>query len=152
MFLGNDAIKFSIIAKHFIRSNYFSMSEKTNHLAYIRGKGKFLIDCDLKIFLETEISELKKYGHWFLALTNGILFPFNDEQQHFIDVALFLKPPRTIHEKIWNKYLLRKKIELKYGETLNNKPKLKEDQFYNRDMVKMVKSTMFKVIVGNKKR
>lgn len=126
------------------------MLEKTNHLVYIREKGKFLIDCDLKIFLETEIFELKKYGHWFLALTNGILLPFNDEQKHFVDVALFLIPPKTMHEKIWNKYLLRKKIEIKYGEILYNKPQLENDQFYNRDMVKTVRATMFKVIVNKK--
>ena len=81
-----------------------------------------------------------------MGLTNGDLLPFNDSQKHFIKVAKKETKPETDYEKLWFKYLRRKEIEQKYGNSLYDKPVLEEDTFLNRDMAKNLRSTMFKVM------
>lgn len=47
------------------------MSEKIKHQNLIKSKGDFAVDCSHAIFSEEELETLRKYGHWFMALTRG---------------------------------------------------------------------------------
>ena len=127
------------------------MSTKKDHLPYL-NKGKFKIECNKIIFTAEEIDLIEKYGHQFTALTNGSLMPFNVEQEQFVQVARNLRKTTTDHENVWRKYLKRKEIEAKHGNKLYLSPKPEQDSFYSRDMVKNVKSMMFKVTKENHKK
>lgn len=118
------------------------MSNKQEHLAYWKSKGDFVIDCDLAIFSTEEIQILKRYGHWFRALTSGDLKPFTVMQQAFIDVAHEKREPITPAENAWFRYLKRKWIEEKYGDSLKKRYVPAQDTFYNREMAKNLKKIM----------
>lgn len=126
-----------------------SDNNKKTHFDYIKAKGKFTVACNHVIFSHEEIELLEKYGHWFEALTNGTLLPFNTWQEQFIEAVQTKKNLKTDYEKIWVKYLRRKEIEAKAGAALYTPPTLEDDPFYNRDMAKNLKSTMFKVMKQN---
>lgn len=125
------------------------MATKKDHLEYIKSKGKFILKCRHSIFSEEEIALLEKYGHWFQALTDNLLEPFNNEQKQFIEVANRKIKAETFEEKVWFKYLKRKEIEEKHGDILNHKPALEDDTFFSRDMAKSVRKTMFGVMSKN---
>jgi uncharacterized protein YifE (UPF0438 family) len=125
------------------------MSSKQDHLIYIQVKGEFIVNCNHKIFHPDEIKVLEKFGHWFLALTTGILEPISDGQKEFIRVANNEITPITIAEKAWHKYLGRKAIETKAGESLNIQYQIEEDTFYNREMAKKQKRMMFGEVQKN---
>jgi uncharacterized protein YifE (UPF0438 family) len=116
------------------------------HKEFLSKKGQFKIDCQTHIFNNDEIEILKKYGHWFKALTDGTLVPFTDKQRQFIQVARGIQEPFSPEEWAWFKYLGRKRVEQEYPDLpyLNYIPD--SDSFYNREMSKQVKSTIFKVI------
>ncbi|MBC9911403.1 DUF413 domain-containing protein [Chitinophaga varians] len=118
-------------------------NEAKKHHEYIRVKGKFTLACNPVIFSNEEIDLLEKYGYWFEALTEGVLLPFSVEQEQFVEMAQMRKKPETRYEKLWFKYLKRKEIELKKGAVLYTSPLLKEDTFYNRNMVSTLRNTMF---------
>ncbi|MCU0358783.1 MAG: DUF413 domain-containing protein [Cyclobacteriaceae bacterium] len=122
------------------------MSEEIKHKQLISEKGPFIIDCNLKIFTDEEIQILKKYGHWFHALTHGDLNPFTLAQARFIKVAQNEETPVTVEEKAWFKYLGRKRIEADLGDRLHVHYEIDQDSFYNRDQAKQLRSTMGKVI------
>ncbi|QEH42873.1 DUF413 domain-containing protein [Chitinophaga sp. XS-30] len=126
-------------------------NNKTTHIEYIKAKGKFAIACNTIIFSNEEIKLLEKYGHWLEALSSGTLLPCSPKQQQFIEVIRAQRKPETNIENLWFKYIKRKEIEAKYGKTLYATPTLKDDPFYNRDMAKMLKRTMFKVTKENHK-
>jgi uncharacterized protein YifE (UPF0438 family) len=125
---------------------------KKAHSDYMKAKGKFTVPCNHAIFSYEEMELLKKYGHWFEALTNGTLLPFNMEQEQFIEAARMKRNPETDYEKVWVNYIKRKAIEAKAGAVLYTTPMPKDDAFYSRDMVKNLKSTMFGVMKENHKR
>jgi uncharacterized protein YifE (UPF0438 family) len=127
-------------------------TEKNKHYEYIKAKVKFTVTCNHAIFSNEEIELLEKYGHWFKALTDGMLLPFNAEQEQFVAVAQMRRVPETLYEKIWFKYIKRKEIESKKGAILYTTPIPEDDKFYSRDMVKKLKSTMFKVVKENHKQ
>jgi len=133
---------FSSIFENPNRINHFNMTNKQEHLVYWKSKGDFVIDCDLKIFSPEEIDILRHYGHWFRALTDGILQPCTIMQQAFVDVAHERRVPITPAEHAWFRYLKRKWIEEKYGDSLKNQYVPAQDTFYNRDMAKTVKKMM----------
>lgn len=118
------------------------MTSKQEHLNYIQRKGEFVIDCDLKTFSHEEIQILRRYGHWFRALTEGELQPITIMQQAFIDVAHEKRDPITPPEHAWFRYLKRKWIEEKYGDSLKIQYVPAQETFYNREMAKKVKKTM----------
>lgn len=123
-----------------------SSNNKKNHFDYIEGKGKFTVTCNHVIFSPEEIELLEKYGHWFEALASGTLLPFNIDQEQFIEVARMNRRPETNYEKVWFKYVKRKEIEAKAGSVLYKTPVIGSDTFYNRDMAKNLRKTMFKVM------
>lgn len=129
-----------------------SVDHKSRHLAYIKEKGSFQINCSTKIFNPEEIEILKKYGHWFQALGDGTLTPYTDGQRRLVRVIQNEEPPQTIHEKAWFKYLGRLRIEAQYGESLHAQYEPEDDTFYNREMAKKVRSTMFKVTRENHRK
>lgn len=104
-----------------------------------------MLECNPVIFTALEIKELEENGHWFVALTNGVLTPFNEAQKQFVEVAQFRRKPENYFEKLWFKYLKRKEIEAKAGNSLYKNPELEENTFYNREMVKKLKKEMFKI-------
>jgi uncharacterized protein YifE (UPF0438 family) len=119
------------------------MSNRQDHIDYIKSKGKFKIDCSRLIFNEEEIEILEKYGHWFVALTEEILNPVTDGQRQFVLVAQHRLHPVTPAETAWFKYLRRKALEEKKGESLKVQYTMEEDTFYNRKMAKQQKKMMF---------
>lgn len=63
------------------------------------------------ILSERQTDIIKKYGHWFEALTNGTIQPITDEQKRFIDVSKDIKEPVNEYETAWREYLDQKMIE-----------------------------------------
>jgi uncharacterized protein YifE (UPF0438 family) len=127
------------------------MSTNKEHLAYI-NKENFRMECSNSIFSPQEIEVIEKCGHWFTALTDGSLNPLNAKQKQFVEVSENLRGPTTDYEKVWWKYLKRKEIEAKYGNTLYTNPNPEQDTFHSRDMAKNLKSMMFKVTKENHKK
>ncbi|HEV2480056.1 MAG TPA: DUF413 domain-containing protein [Puia sp.] len=122
------------------------------HSEYLKEKGKFIINCRQDIFKPQEIEVLEKYGHWFEALTNGTLLPFNAVQAQFIEVAQSRREPETDYEWTWSKYIKRRKIEAEKGDVLHKSPAPVDDTFYSRDMAKKLKGIMFKETRENHKK
>lgn len=128
------------------------MTEKEKHITFIKSSGVFQIDCKTIIFNTEEIEILKKHGNWFKALTDGTLQPITDLQNRFVQVAKGELEPFSLEEKAWFKYLGRKKVEAKYGDSLERIYSPEEDTFYNRDMFKKQKSTMTGIINQNHRK
>ena len=122
------------------------MATKHEHLQYLKEKGRFTVDCGLVIFSPEEIEILEKYGHWFQALTNGELQPITEMQENFIRVAKGERKPFSEFEQAWFRYLGRKRIEAKDGDSLKAQYVPESDSFYNREMAKQQKKVMFNVI------
>jgi len=122
------------------------MTEKTKHQDFLKRKGDFKIDCSHAIFSNEELDTLKKYGHWFMALTSGELDPISDLQVEFIKVARREKNPVSPFEWVWFKYLGRKRIEAEQGDNLKIQYRPNDDSFYNRDMAKQQKRLVFGVV------
>lgn len=127
------------------------MSTKQEHLDFIAVKGKFNVDCKQDCFSTDEIEILERYGHWFNALTSGELQPISDTQQRFIVVANGKEDPFSLEEVAWWKYLDQKAFELRHKEGKIIQYHVQDDTFYNRKMVKKVRSTMYKVMKDNHK-
>lgn len=119
------------------------MSTKQDHLDYIQEKGRFKVDCSHAIFHIDELEALEKYGHWFHALSTGILEPITEMQKEFIAVSNHEKTPITPAEYAWFKYQGRKAVELKYGDRLKTQYHVEDDTFYSREMAKKLKRMMF---------
>ena len=128
------------------------MTDKEKQLEFLKSNGPFEIDCKPNIFSTDEIEILKKYGCWFKALCDGTLNPVTDLQIRFIQVAKGEIEPFSLEEKAWFKYLGRKKVEAKYGDSLDRVYFPEEDTFYNRDMVKKQRSTMYGVMNENHRK
>ena len=119
------------------------MSTLQDHKLYIKEKGDFIVDCSHAIFSRDELQDLKKYGHWYQALANGVLKPITDSQSKFVMVATNQTKPITPAEWNWFRYSHRKALEEKPGNALNANYKIEEDTFYNRAMAKKLKGMMF---------
>lgn len=128
------------------------MTDKQQHVEFIKSKGNFQIDCKTNIFNIDEIEILKKYGHWFKALCDGTLNSITELQNRFIQVANGEIEPFSLEEKAWFKYLGRKKVEAKYGDSLDRVYYPEEDTFYNREMYKKQRSTMYGVMNENHRK
>ena len=118
------------------------MTEREKHLLYIAEHGEFVVDCNRAIFSSEELTILTRYGHWFRALTDGVLQPVTKMQIAFVDVAHDRREPITPAEHAWFRYLKRKWIEEKYGDSLHKQYKPAHDTFYNREMAKQMKKMM----------
>ena len=119
------------------------------HKNYIRSKGRFTIDCNILIFSTEEIAILQKWGHWFNALISDHLKPFTWKQERFIEVMKGEEEAFSLHEHAWYKYIGRKMVEEKYGDSLYANYVPEENGFYSREMIKQQKSMMFGVIVDS---
>jgi len=75
------------------------------------AKKNFLIQCNKDIFETDEVEFLQEYGHWLEALQNGEIKPFTDEQRHFVYMCNGKTEPNTEKEKIWWRYIQRRKLE-----------------------------------------
>ncbi len=128
------------------------MSTKQEHLDLIATRGKYFLDCNLGSFSTEEIEILEKYGHWFWALTSGVLEPISDLQQRFVLVATGKEDPFSLYEVAWWKFLDQRAYEerRRIRVTIQYKPQV--DTFHNRDMLKQQKSLMFKVTRDNHKK
>jgi uncharacterized protein len=109
------------------------MKDKAEHIKYLKSKGDFNINCCNSIFSNYEIEILKKYGNWFLGLTNGDLKPFSESQERFLQVANDKRKPETEMEKTWFKYLGRQKLEVENPEKFKLNYKIEDDSFFSRD-------------------
>lgn len=117
------------------------------HKNYIRSIGRFTIDCNILVFSSEEIVILQKWGHWFEALCSGHLLPFTWKQERFIQVMKGEEEPFSLHEQAWHKYLGRKKVEEKYGDSVYTNYIPEMDGFYSQEMMKQQQAIMFGVII-----
>lgn len=129
----------------------YNISEKQRHLDLINEKGNFKIECSVEIFHTEELQVLWKYGHWFQALTDGILRPITDEQKQFVNVSKNLIKPSNLYERAWFKYQGRRAHEIQMGEELYKEYYLREDTFYSREMHKRMKGMMYNEMHKNHK-
>ena len=107
------------------------------------------MDCNHGSFSTEEIEMLEKWGRWFNALTSGTLKPFTDTQKRFISVAEGKEDPFSLQEAAWWKYLYQIAHEARRRDGVTNQYYPQTDSFYNREMAKKLKSTMFKVMRDN---
>ncbi len=84
-------------------------------------------------------------------MTDGGLDPITPEQVRFVEVARHHEKPVTVFEKVWFKYLRRKRLEFELGDRLNAHYELEDDTFYNRAMASQLHKTLFRVITENHK-
>lgn len=123
------------------------MNTKRTHLDYIQQAGEFKLNCKTDIFSTEELNILRKYGYWFEALVSQKLLPLNKAQERFIEVAKGAKKAESSHEKAWWMYQKRLEIERKLGDRLDNQYTWQSgDTFYNREMAKKMRRTMFSVM------
>lgn len=116
------------------------MSNKGEHLEYVAQKGLFNVDCSHEIFSYEELQILEKWDYWFMGLTSGDLQPFTEAQERFIKVMNKELKPETVEERSWFKYLGRKAVEKKYGDSLKVKYIDEDNTFYSQqDLKKMSK-------------
>jgi len=125
------------------------MDSKGEHLDFLSRKGLFEVDCSHEIFNITELALLEKWGHWFMALTSGDLLPFTEAQKRFISVMKREAKPETIEEVAWFKYLGRKAVEKKYGDSLSVRYQTEEDTFYSREDKKKLNRITFATMCSN---
>ena len=115
------------------------------HLRFAKMRD-FNFRCDPRLFSDEQYELIRRWGHWYQALTDGTLEPFTDAQLDFIAAVRDVKPPNETHAAAWWRYCKRLKIEEKHGEAMHSSYQIDADTFYNRDMVKHVRKTMFNVI------
>ena len=128
------------------------MSTRTEHSRLLLESGTFKINCSTSIFNNEEIEIIKKYGHWFMALTTSELTPLTDLQNRFVAVTKNEIEPFSIEEKAWHKYLGRTRLEREHGASFNLHYEPEEDTFYNRGMAKKLHKIMFSEMSKNHKR
>jgi uncharacterized protein YifE (UPF0438 family) len=125
-----------------------AMDSKGEHLEYLGHRGLFDINCSTAIFSPEEIQILEKWGHWFTALVAGDLKPFTEDQERFIRVMKREIKPETPHEFAFFKYLGRKAVEKKYGDSLSLKYEAEHDTFYSREDKKKMNRITYGTITG----
>ena len=128
------------------------MDNKQKHIDYWKKQGRFIIDCNTDAFSIEEIEILKKWGNWFQALCEEKLQPFTMLQEQFISVAKGEYEPFSIYEVAWHKYLETKNNESKPGDAQDREYLPYEDTFYNREMYKQNRKTMFGVTSENHRK
>ncbi len=128
------------------------MSTKQDHINFINEKGTFTVRCSHAIFSIEQIELLEKYGHWFMALTNGELEPITDMQKEFILVAKREKKAVSPEEIAWNKYLYRKEMEDNPNNRLNIRYEYEEDTFCSREMLKQTRKILSRELINIHKR
>ena len=67
----------------------------------------FTIRCSRTPFSVDEVDILRRYGREFERLSTGERAPATAAQERFVDVSLGRRPPETVYERIWTKYLRR---------------------------------------------
>jgi uncharacterized protein len=128
------------------------MRTKAEHLAYLNQKGTFDLEGDTVIFNYEEIEMLEKWGHWYKGLTDGELIPFTELQNRFVGVMKGEFQPFSLHEKVWFRYLGRKRVKEQKGERFNPIHHIEDDTFFSRDMHKQNRKMMFGVMRDNHRK
>ena len=83
---------------------------------------KFEIQCDIEKLKNNDYYQIiKKFGSLYLALTEGKLYPLNEDQKRFIDVSLRKLEPIYKHERAWIFYLSEIELEKERCDTQFNK-------------------------------
>ncbi len=93
--------------------------DKPLHLVLAhRWERKKVFHADVKLigFSRKEKEQLEKYGAWMQALASGLLQPYTQEQQRFIDVTKEIEAPISAFEALWVKYVHSVKMH-KQSET-----------------------------------
>jgi uncharacterized protein len=128
------------------------MKTKAEHLEYLKQKGPFDLEGDTAIFNNEEIQLLQQWGHWYNGLSSGELIPFTELQRRFVSVMKGEFDPFSLDEHAWFRYLGRKRVKEQKGDRFNPQHHIEDDNFYSREMVKMQRSTMFKVMSENHRK
>ncbi len=128
------------------------MNNKSEHLAFIKKAGRFVIDCQTDAFNNEEIEILEKWGNWFQALCDEKLTPFTMMQEQFICVFKGENEPVSIEEKAWIKYLGQKRNEEKPGDLQDRQYLPYVDTFHNRELYKKNRKMMFGVMSENHRK
>ncbi len=85
------------------------MTQKSKHLKY--RKMAFSLTVPESLFSESERELLIEYGAWLAALMRGSILPQTSKQIRFVCVCKGEAKPDSIFEKVWIKYINRKKWE-----------------------------------------
>ena len=67
----------------------------------------FTLRCSKAPFSEDELDILRQYGAAFERLSNRERAPATVTQEQFVDAARGKRPPETVYERVWTKYLRR---------------------------------------------
>ena len=67
----------------------------------------FTIRCSRAHFSVDEVDILQRYGRQFEHLSNGDRAPTTPAQKQFVNAARRKRPPETLYERVWTKYLMR---------------------------------------------
>ena len=78
----------------------------------------FKIRCSREIFTEKEIGILERYGGELERLANGKRLPTTEARRRFVAAARHQRPPESIYEKTWAKYVLRDLPGILFGDLL----------------------------------
>lgn len=122
------------------------------HKHYTNEKGEFQFRCNPVVFSREQYEAITLYGHWYEALTNGVLKAITPEQEHFVEVANMRAQPITEHEHAWFKYLKRMQIEEQHGEAMKRVYQMEEDTFYTRAQAQQLRGAMFGLIQNEHKQ
>jgi uncharacterized protein YifE (UPF0438 family) len=83
------------------------------HKHYLRLTFRPAVDLS---FLAPEAQEaIVKYGTWFDALMRGVLEPYTEAQEKFIEVCKGKRPAETLFERSWVRY----RVECMFQTALN---------------------------------
>jgi uncharacterized protein YifE (UPF0438 family) len=79
------------------------MNAPPDHQALLRRKD-FKPEVARGVLDFTEITLLRKYGHWLNGLVNGTIKPVTLAQKHFLQVHQGESEPETDYERVWRRY------------------------------------------------
>ena len=75
--------------------------------AWPMASDPFDIRCSKAPFSEDELGILRRYGRELERLASGERPPATAAQERFVDAVRGRRPPETVYERVWTKYLTR---------------------------------------------
>jgi uncharacterized protein YifE (UPF0438 family) len=127
---------------------------KTSNAAHLTEarKKEFTFAADPRLFTEAQYDLVRRWGHWYAALTEGRIQPLNDAHRAFLAAVKGGTPPDEPHAEAWWRYCKRLAIEAKDDGAMHSTHQFDTDTFYSREMVKKLKSTMRGVVTREHRR
>ncbi len=121
------------------------MDIKRQHKHYLT-KGMFNLGSAKVIFNQEERQLLEQRGHWYKALTDGILTPTTEAQKAFVIATTGTKKPIDVIHLVWWRYLRRVKLMSEHQDYGKQKHTVKKDTFYTREAYKQMHPKMYAAV------